>query len=204
MTAPRFDPTGPEKPNDEVARWHALHFPSEEDGRTTAAGIPIKPLYGPADIGDLDYSRDLGCPGEPPYTRGAYPTMYRRRAWTLRPLAGYGTPEDTNERLRYLLAHGATGLNITFDYPTLRGYDSDAPEARADAGLGGVAIDCLDDMARLFAGIALDQVSVSLVTCNPGMAIIGMAMYLATARRAGVPLERLAGTCQNDFLMECA
>ncbi len=189
---------------EEFARWHASHFGSADDGPTTAAGIQVSPLYGPADVADLDYGRDLGLPGEPPFTRGAYPTMYRRRAWTLRPLAGYGTPEDTNERLRYLLAHGATGLNITFDYPTLRGYDSDAPEARADAGLGGVAIDCLDDMARLFSGIALDQVSVSLVTCNPGMAIIGMAMYLATARRAGVPLDRLAGTCQNDFLMECA
>jgi len=186
------------------ARWHARHFGAAAAGPTTAAGIPLSPLYGPADVADLDYARDLGLPGEPPFTRGVYPTMYRQRAWTLRPLAGFGAAEDTNERLRYLMAHGATGLNITFDYPTLRGYDSDAPEARADAGLGGVAIDCLDDLARLFSGIALDKMSVSLVTCNPGMAIIAMAMYVATARRAGVPSDRLAGTCQNDFLMECA
>ncbi len=187
----------------EFARWRAKHFAPDDD-RTTAAGIPVKPLYGPEDVAELDYGRDLGLPGEPPFTRGPYPTMYRRRAWTLRPLAGYGTPEDTNERLRYLLAKGATGLNITFDYPSLRGYDSDAPEARADAGLGGVAIDYLDDVARLFAGIPLDQVSVSLVTCNPGMAAITMPMYVAAARAAGVPPDRLAGTCQNDFLMECA
>ncbi len=203
METPLVDPTTAERLRDTFARWQAQHFASD-DGRTTATGIPVKPLYGPADLAGLDYEGDLGLPGEPPFTRGAYPTMYRRQAWTLRPLAGYGTPEDTNERLRYLLAQGATGLNITFDYPTLRGYDSDAPEARADAGLGGVAIDCLDDMARLFAGIPLGEVSVSLVTCNPGMATIAMPMYVAAARRAGIPLDRLAGTCQNDFLMECA
>ena len=170
----------------------------------TASGIPIRPLYTPDDLADLDYRRDLGPPGEPPFTRGAYATMYRGRSWSMRPLAGYGAPEDTNQRLHYLLGQGATGLNITFDYPTLRGYDSDAPEARADAGLGGVAVDCLEDMERLFAGIPIDRVSVSLVTCNPGMAVIVMAMYVALARRRGLAPERLAGTCQNDFLMECA
>jgi methylmalonyl-CoA mutase N-terminal domain/subunit len=188
---------------DELSRWRAQHFAAQSNG-VTAAGIPVQPLCGPSDVADLDYWRDLGLPGEPPFTRGAYATMYRGRAWTMRPLAGYGTPEDTNQRLRYLLSQGATGLNITFDYPTLRGYDSDAPEARADAGLGGVAIDCLDDVARLFAGIPLGDVSVSLVTCNPGMAIVGMAMYVAAAQAAGVPPESLSGTCQNDFLMECA
>jgi methylmalonyl-CoA mutase N-terminal domain/subunit len=122
----------------------------------------------------------------------------------MRPLAGYGTPEDTNKRLQYLHEQGATGLNITFDYPSLRGYDSDAPEARADAGLGGVAVDYLEDMQRLFAGVQLDQISVSLVTCNPGMAMIALAMYLAAAHQRGIAPERLTGTCQNDFLMECA
>jgi methylmalonyl-CoA mutase, N-terminal domain len=130
--------------------------------------------------------------------------MYRGRTWTMRPLAGYGAPEDTNERLRYLLGQGATGLSITFDYPTLRGYDSDAPEARAEAGLGGVAVDCLEDMERLFAGIPIGEVSVSLVTCNPSAAIVVLAMYLALARRRGLPADALAGTSQNDFLMECA
>jgi len=170
----------------------------------TASGIPLKPVYGPADAGALDPARDLGRPGEPPFTRGVYATMYRGRGWTVRPLAGYGTPEDTNARLRYLLAQGATGLNVTFDYPTLRGYDSDAPEARAEAGLGGVALDGLEDVERLFAGVPLDEVSVSLVVCNPSTALIVLAMYVAAARRRGVAWDRLAGTCQNDFLMECA
>ncbi len=204
MTAPLFDQATLHRLREESARWHGRHFTPAENGRTTGAGIPIQPLYGPADIADLDYGRDLGCPGEPPFTRGAYPTMYRGRTWTVRPLAGYGTPEDTNERLRYLLAQGATGLNVTFDYPSLRGYDSDEPEARADAGLGGVAIDYLEDMDRLFAGIPLDRVSVSLVTCNPGMAMVALAMYLAAARRRGLAVETLAGTSQNDFLMETA
>jgi methylmalonyl-CoA mutase N-terminal domain/subunit len=171
---------------------------------TTGSGIPVKPLYEPADLAGLDYARDLGGPGGPPFTRGAYRTMYRGRSWTMRPLAGYGTPEDTNARLRYLLAQGATGLNVTFDYPSLRGYDSDAPEARADAGLGGVAVDCLEDVERLFDGIPLGSISVSLVVCNPSMAIVALAMYVAAARRRGVALDDLAGTCQNDFLMECA
>lgn len=200
---PLVDPSTAERLRDAFAGWRERHF-AADDARATASGIPVQPLYGPADVDALDYGRDLGLPGEPPFTRGAYPTMYRRQAWTLRPLAGYGTPEDTNDRLRYLLAQGATGLSITFDYPTLRGYDSDAPEARADAGLGGVAIDCRDDMTRLFAEIPVDRVSVSLVTCNPGMATIAMAMYVAAARAAGVAPDRLAGTCQNDFLMECA
>jgi methylmalonyl-CoA mutase, N-terminal domain len=186
--------------------WHSRHFGAAgaAGARTSAAGVPLRPLYTPADVEGVDYARDLGWPGEPPFTRGVHSTMYRGRGWTMRPLAGYGTAEDTNERLRYLLAQGATGLNVTFDYPSLRGYDSDEPEARAEAGLGGVAIDHVDDMDRLFAGIPLDGVSVSLVTCNPGMATIALAMYLAAARRRGVAPERLAGTCQNDFLMECA
>ena len=188
------------------AAWLGRHFgpAAADDLGRTHSGIPIRPLYTPDDVAGLEYARDLGFPGDPPFTRGVYPTMYRGRGWTMRPLAGYGTPEDTNTRLRYLLEQGATGLSLTFDYPSLRGYDSDAPEARADAGLGGVAIDCLGDMERLFAGIPLDRVSVSLVTCNPSMAIIVLAMYVAAARRRGLAAECLAGTCQNDFLMECA
>jgi len=150
------------------------------------------------------YLRDLGFPGAPPYTRGAYPSMYRSRPWTVRPLAGFGTPEDTNRRLRFLRAQGATGLSLTFDYPTLRGYDSDEPEARADAGKGGVAIDCLEDVEVLFDGVPVDEVSVSLVTCNPSMAIVLLAMYVAMAGRRGLPAGRLQGTSQNDFLMETA
>jgi methylmalonyl-CoA mutase N-terminal domain/subunit len=191
----------------EFRRWlrerHAA-APERQAAFETVSGIPLPPLATPADRPRHDYLRDLGLPGAPPYTRGAHPTMYRSRLWTLRPLAGFGTPEDTNRRFRYLLAQGATGLSLTFDYPTLRGYDSDDPEARADAGKGGVAVDCLEDVERLFDGIPVDRVSVSLVTCNPGMAIVLLAMYTAMAGRRGLPLERLAGTSQNDFLMETA
>jgi methylmalonyl-CoA mutase, N-terminal domain len=169
----------------------------------TVSGTPLPLLATPADA-PADYLRDLGFPGQPPYTRGAHPTMYRSRLSTVRPLAGFGTPEDTNRRFRYLLAEGATGLSLTFDYPTLRGYDSDDPEARADAGKGGVAVDCLEDVEVLFAGIPVDAVSVSLVTCNPSMAIVVLAMYAAMARRRSIPAERLRGTSQNDFLMETA
>lgn len=207
MTTPLFDRRALEDLQEAFARWHATHCPTPDaagEPTRTASGIPVRPVYGPGDVAAIEYGRDLGMPGEPPYTRGVHPAMYRRRAWTMRPLAGYGTPEDTNTRLRYLRAQGATGLNVTFDYPTLRGYDSDAPEARADAGLGGVAVDCLGDVERLFAGIPLGEVSVSLVTCNPSMAITVLAMYVAAARRAGVEPGDLAGTSQNDFLMECA
>ena len=207
MTEPVFDQHAVERIRQLAAEWRARCFggaPESAPARATASGIPVESLYGPDGLGGLDHARDLGFPGEAPFTRGAYGTMYRGRTWTVRPLAGYGTPEDTNERLRYLLAQGATGLNITFDYPSLRGYDSDAPEARADAGLGGVAVDCLGDMERLFDGIPLDRVSVSLVVCNPSMAIAVLAMHLAAARRRGISPEGLTGTCQNDFLMECA
>jgi methylmalonyl-CoA mutase N-terminal domain/subunit len=167
----------------------------------TVSGLPLPRVAGTT---GRDYLRDLGFPGEPPFTRGAHPTMYRSRLWTIRPLAGFGTPEDTNARFRFLLAQGATGLSLTFDYPTLRGYDSDDPEARAEAGKGGVAVDCLPDVEALFDGIPVDRVSVSLVTCNPGMAIVLLAMYAAMARRRGIGLDCLAGTSQNDFLMETA
>ncbi|HEV8676282.1 MAG TPA: acyl-CoA mutase large subunit family protein [Methylomirabilota bacterium] len=190
----------------EFGRWlRERHAGSRERQSVfeTVSGLPLPPLAAPA-AAPGDYLRDLGFPGEPPYTRGAHPTMYRSRLSTVRPLAGFGTPEDTNRRLRYLLAQGATGLSLTFDYPTLRGYNSDDPEARADAGKGGVAVDCLEDVQVLFAGVPVDAVSVSLVTCNPGMAIILLAMYAAMARGRDIPTERLGGTSQNDFLMETA
>jgi methylmalonyl-CoA mutase N-terminal domain/subunit len=197
----------PDRLGNEQERWRLeRHAASLEraPGFETVSGLPLPPLATPADRPPGDELGDLGFPGEPPFTRGAHPTMYRSRLWTIRPLAGFGTPEDTNGRFRYLLAQGATGLSLTFDYPTLRGYDSDDPEARADAGKGGVAVDCLEDVEVLFDGIPIDSVSVSLVTCNPGMAIVLLAMYQAMARRRGVPADCLAGTSQNDFLMETA
>ena len=170
----------------------------------TLSGIPVKPIYAPDDLPDFGYEDRLGFPGEEPFTRGVYHTMYRGRTWTQRQLAGFGPPEETNQRYKFLLAQGATGINGVFDYPTLRGYDSTDPEARADVGRGGVAIDTLEDMRILFEGIPVDRVSTSLVTCQPICNIIVQSMYFANAQARSIPFDRLAGTSQNDFLMETA
>jgi methylmalonyl-CoA mutase N-terminal domain/subunit len=152
----------------------------------------------------MDYLRDLGFPGREPFVRGVYPTMYRGRIWTHRQLAGFGPPEETNKRYKYLLSQGATGINGVFDYPTLRGYDSTHPLAVADVGRGGVAIDTLEDMRILFDAIPVEEVSASLVASHPISNITVQSMYFANALQRGVPLKRLAGTSQNDFLMETA
>jgi methylmalonyl-CoA mutase N-terminal domain/subunit len=170
----------------------------------TLSGFDIEPLYTPQNLRDGDYFRDLGFPGEEPYVRGVHPTMYRGRTWTHRQLAGFGPPEETNKRYKFLLNQGATGINGVFDYPTLRGYDSDDPEVYADVGRGGVSIDSIGDMQILFDGIPIEDVSVSLVTCQPICNISVQSMYFANAGNRGVPLSRLAGTSQNDFLMETA
>jgi len=170
----------------------------------TLSGFEVKPLYTPKDLDNLDYIRDLGFPGEEPYVRGVHPTMYRGRTWTHRQLAGFGPPEETNKRYKFLLHQGATGINGVFDYPTLRGYDSDDPDVYADVGRGGVSIDSIEDMCILFEGIPIDEVSVSLVTCQPICNISVQSMYFANAQNRGVPLNKLAGTSQNDFLMETA
>ncbi len=170
----------------------------------TLSGVPIEPLYTPADVAHMDYSRDLGFPGEGPFVRGVYPTMYRGRTWTLRQLAGFGPPEETNRRYKLLLQEGATGINGVFDYPTLRGYDSTDPFARADVGRGGVAIDSIEDMSTLFEDIPIEQISTSLVTCQPICNISVQSMYFANAQLRGISLGRLTGTSQNDFLMETA
>lgn len=192
---------------DEKEKWLRECYEGETEkpgGFRTLSGIPVAPLYTPADIADTDYLRDLGFPGKEPYTRGVYPTMYRGRVWTVRQLAGYGTPEETNRRTRLLLEQGATGVNLVFDYPTLRGYDSDEPMAEADAGCGGVAIDSVHDMEAVFEDIPIEKVSVSLVTCNPSIAISLLGMYFAAAEKRGLSLSSLSGTTQNDFLMETA
>src|SRR3989441_1071936 len=150
------------------------------DDRATDAGIEIRPLYGPSDLEGFDPERDLGRPGEPPFTRGVYPTMYRGRLWTVRQYAGMGSARETNARFRYLLAHGQTGLSIAFDLPTQMGYDSDHPRAEGEVGKTGVAIDSLDDMRTLFEGIPLDKVSTSM-TINATAAIL-LAMYIAVAK----------------------
>ncbi len=170
----------------------------------TLSGFEVKPLYTPKDLYNLDYIRDLGFPGGDPYVRGVHPTMYRGRTWTHRQLAGFGPPEETNKRYKFLLQQGATGINGVFDYPTLRGYNSDDPDVYADVGRGGVSIDSIEDMRILFEGIPIDEVSVSLVTCQPICNISIQSMYFANAQNRGVPLNKLAGTSQNDFLMETA
>jgi len=168
----------------------------------TNSGIPVKAVYTADDIPDFDPARDLGAPGAPPYTRGVHRDMYRGRLWTIRQLAGFGTPEETNGRFRLLLDQGATGINCVFDFVTNRGFSSDHPLAEGDVGQGGVAIDCLSDMRRLFDGIPVEDVSVSLVLSNPVGAGVIFAAYLAMARERGIPWEKLRGTLQNDFLME--
>jgi methylmalonyl-CoA mutase N-terminal domain/subunit len=170
----------------------------------TLSGIPIEPLYTPGHLAGMDYLEELGFPGEPPYIRGVHPTMYRGRTWTHRQLAGFGPPEETNKRYKFLLDQGATGINGVYDYPTLRGYDSDDPEARADVGRGGVAVDTIKDMEILFDGIPIDHVSVSLVSCQPVGNISLQSMYFANARNRGISYDKLTGTSQNDFLLETA
>src|SRR5204863_2255879 len=156
--------------------------------------------FGPGDLASQDAATALGFPGEYPFTRGIQPTMYRGRLWSMRQYAGFATAEESNARYRYLLRHGVSGLSVAFDLPTQMGYDSDHALAAGEVGRVGVAIDALDDMARLFEGIPLDRVSTSM-TIN-ATAIILLALYAAVARRQDVPIRTLAGTVQNDILKE--
>lgn len=182
-----------------LAEWMA-RAPERPVKFETLSGVSVKRIYTPADLSDFDYVRDLGFPGEYPYTRGPYPTMYRGRIWTHRQIAGFGQAEDTNGRFKFLLAQGQTGLSIDFDQPTLTGYDSDDPMALGEVGRVGVAIDTVEDMDRLFADIPLDQISVSMTINHP--APILYAMFLAVADDRGIPSEHLAGTIQFDVLKE--
>jgi methylmalonyl-CoA mutase N-terminal domain/subunit len=166
----------------------------------TVSNHQIKRLYTPEDMKDFDYERDLGSPGEYPFTRGIYPTMYRGRLWTMRQFAGFGGPEETNRRFKYLLEHGQTGLSTAFDMPTLMGLDSDHPLADGEVGVEGVAVDTLRDFEILFDGIPLDKVSTSF-TINPSAPVI-YAMYIAIGDQQGVPRDQLRGTIQNDMLKE--
>ncbi|PSP85249.1 methylmalonyl-CoA mutase [Halobacteriales archaeon QS_1_68_17] len=172
----------------------------EETFTTDTGGQEVERLYTPADVADLDYADDLGFPGQEPYTRGVYPTMYRGRLWTMRQYAGMGTAEETNERFRYLLDEGQTGLSMAFDLPTQMGYDSDHEMAAGEVGKSGVAIDSLRDMERVFEGIPLDEVSTSMTINAPASVLL--AMYVAIGDRQGVPRDRLRGTIQNDVLKE--
>src|SRR6478672_10101108 len=192
---------------EEAQRWKQQTYgkavaraPERDQDFTTISGVPINPLYTPADLSDWDYGRDLGFPGEYPFTRGIHPTMYRSRFWTMRMFAGFGSAEETNQRFRYLLDHGETGLSTAFDFPTLYGIDSDDPLAYGEFGKVGVGVSSLADMETLFAGIPIDQVTTSMTINGP--AAIVWAFYIAAAENRGIPRSALGGTTQNDILKE--
>ena len=187
-----------------LAEWEAAfdRLPRRADADfTTISGAPVEPLYTPVHIaGDRAYLEEIGLPGEYPFTRGPYTSMYRTRLWTMRQFAGFGTAEETNARYKYLLDHGQTGLSVAFDFPTLMGYDSDHPRSLGEVGKCGVAISSLADMETLFDGIPLDQVSVSMTINGP--AIILFCFYVIAAEKQGVSADQLRGTVQNDILKE--
>jgi methylmalonyl-CoA mutase N-terminal domain/subunit len=184
----------------DAERWFRESFsrtPERDAVFTTISGETVEPLYTPEDVGPLD---GIGFPGEYPFTRGVYPSMYRGRLWTMRQFAGFGTAEETNERFRYLLDHGQTGLSTAFDMPSLMGHDSDHVRSEGEVGREGVAIDTLDDMETLFAGIDMGAVSTSMTINAP--AAVMLAFYVVAAERQGAPPEQLAGTIQTDILKE--
>ena len=175
-------------------------FPERKSSFETLSGIDVERAYTPLDVADLDYAVDLGFPGQYPFTRGVQPTMFRGRLWTMRQYAGYATAEDSNERYRYLLGQGQTGLSVAFDLPTQIGYDSDHALAEGEVGKVGVAIDSLEDMETLFHEIPLDKVSTSMTINAPASVLL--AMYIAVAKKQGVSPGKLRGTVQNDILKE--
>ena len=190
----------PARPMTDAERWYREKYartPERDALFTTISGEPIDPLY-TAD--DLPAAEEIGLPGEFPFTRGVYPSMYRGRLWTMRQFAGFGTAEETNERFRYLIRHGQGGLSTAFDMPSLMGHDSDHPRSEGEVGREGVAIDTLDDMETLFQGIPLAEVSTSMTINAP--AAVMLAFYVVAAERRGVPADRLAGTIQTDILKE--
>jgi methylmalonyl-CoA mutase N-terminal domain/subunit len=179
-------------------RWEAR--PKRDIDFTTTSSMEVDPLYTPGHLEGTDFHRDIGFPGEYPYTRGVYDSMYRTRLWTMRQFAGFASAEETNRRYHFLLEHGQTGLSVAFDLPTLMGYDSDHPMSEGEVGVCGVAIDSLADMETLFDGIPLDQVSTSMTINGP--AIIFLALYVAVAEKQGFPAHQLRGTLQTDILKE--
>jgi methylmalonyl-CoA mutase N-terminal domain/subunit len=190
----------PARPMTDAERWYRERYcttPERDALFTTISGEPVEPLYTADDLPD---EREIGFPGEYPFTRGVYPSMYRGRLWTMRQFAGFGTAEETNERFRYLLDHGQTGLSTAFDMPSLMGHDSDHARSEGEVGREGVAIDTLDDMETLFHGIDMGAVSTSMTINAP--AAIMLAYYVVAAEQKGVPPEQLAGTIQTDILKE--
>jgi methylmalonyl-CoA mutase N-terminal domain/subunit len=187
---------------DEHRSWRAAYeaAPKRDVEFMTQSSAPVEPLAVPADLPDWDYDRQLGDPGEFPFTRGVHPTMYRGKLWTMRQFAGFGSSDDTNQRFKFLLEHGQTGLSIAFDFPTLMGYDSDHPRSEGEVGMCGVAVSSLADMETLFDGIPMDQVSTSMTINGPAAMLF--CFYVAAAERQGVDIRLLRGTVQNDILKE--
>jgi len=202
-----FDPEEIKRLSQEKARWeqetlgrHLERAPERPDSFTTVSGRPVRHLYTPLDVPDLDYQRDLGFPGEYPFTRGVQPTMYRGRLWTMRQYSGFGSAEETNRRYRYLLEQGQMGLSVAFHLPTLMGYDSDHPMAAGEVGKCGATIDSLQDMEVLFQGLPLDKVTTSMTITST--AAVAWAMYIAVCEQMGIPYDQIGGTLQNDILKE--
>jgi len=202
-----LDPKELQEVGEKSERWRETALkrylearPERKPEFTTTSGLQVRRLYTLGDLSDLDYPRDVGYPGQYPFTRGIHPTMYRGRLWTMRQFSGFGTAEETNRRFRYLLSEGETGLSVAFDYPTIMGYDSDHPMARGEVGRCGVAVSSLADMETLFGGIPLDKVSTSMTINGPAGMLL--AMYIAVGQKQGVAPEMLSGTTQNDMLKE--
>ena len=192
--------TGKDRWERETYRPFVAKAPEREGRSESLSGIPVQPLYTPEDLAGWRYEDKLGYPGEFPYTRGPYPSMYRGKLWTMRMFAGFGRPEDTNARFKYLLDQGQTGLSTAFDMPALMGYDADHPRARGEVGKEGVSVSTLADFEVLFRDIPLDQVTTSMtINCT---ASVALAMYLALADKQGIPWDRIGGTMQNDMLKE--
>jgi methylmalonyl-CoA mutase N-terminal domain/subunit len=193
----------PVKKSGSYAEWREAKYRAQKERKNRFASISFRvqdELVTPENQGDFDYQEKLGFPGEYPFTRGVQPSMYRGRLWTMRQFAGFGSPEDTNRRFKYLLEHGQTGLSTAFDMPSLMGYDPDHPKSKGEVGREGVSVSCIDDMDRLFSGIALDQVTTSMtINCT---ATVALAFYFAVAKRRGISFDKLGGTIQNDMFKE--
>ncbi len=202
-----FNEEALEELEDKIRKWEKStvvksleRFRERMEKFTTLSGITIKNVYTPLDVRDIDYFDKLGLPGEYPFTRGIHATMYRGRLWTMRMFSGYGSPEDTNKRLKYLIAHGETGLSLAFDYPTLIGLDADDPQACGEVGVCGVSVSSLKDMEIIYNGIDMSSITTNM-TINPPAPVL-LSMYVATAEKQGVTYERIGGTTQNDPLKE--
>lgn len=206
---PLYNPEALQRIDDTIGNWKETKV-READKKNwevtpqTILGskIPRNLFYGPSDVKDSDYLEDLGYPGSEPFTRGIHANMYRGRAFTRRQLSGAGSPEYVNKRIKMLLDHGATGMNLALDLPTVQMFDSDEPEARGHVGVVGVPVDCVEDMEEIFKDIPIDRISASIVTHFPRNTAIIFPMYLVMAERRGIPWDKLEGSVQNDFIME--